>query len=173
MLGEQMGWFWNIRRLSNTEIGMLADDIAMEVCTALHMKFKANTVQDIKYPKAFIWRMVLHKAIDEDRRLGRFNRLEYSEKDYEPSTNDLSIPLDFIRTDDTGESMVIKDVEQKLVRKVLRELKPYERYLICLRYYEELSYKEISEIIGETPNYVGVIFYNLRKKIGSMLDKVM
>ena len=60
--------------------------------------------------------------------------------------------------EETPESIILRDSEQLIIRKAVSTLESIDRELIYLYYYEELKYKEISEITGIP---VGTIKYRM------------
>ena len=134
MIGEKR--FPNIRRLGGVGIEMIAEDIAQTGYETLKTRFDKNTLKEIRHPKSFIWRMVLFKAIDEDMRLGRLKRFEFSENNPEIKVTKTTSRSDMIETLETGESVYIEKEMRELLRKVIMELPPHERRLIYLWYYK-------------------------------------
>ena len=76
-----------------------------------------------------------------------------------------------------GESELLEkeemEVTKELVRGLLEELTPFERFLISLKYKEELPNKKVAELLDVTQNYAGVILFNLRKKIKESIWEVL
>ena len=58
----------------------------------------------------------------------------------------------------TPEDLFFKVYEEENIRKIIKSLKPTERELIFLHFYEGLKYREINEITGMA---IGTIKYNM------------
>jgi RNA polymerase sigma factor (sigma-70 family) len=162
MFEKKKNWLWNIRRLPAADIRRIVEDICIQVWLSLYEKFEDNTLQNIKTPKSFIWNMIRYKAIDEDKRLGRQTQFDPTQNYAKKETIETSF-LQSLR--ESAETDFIKKEEIEHVRSIISELTEYERRLIWLRYYEELTNEEIAEITGKSPNNIAVTLHNIRKKI--------
>jgi len=71
----------------------------------------------------------------------------------------------------TAEDKII--LEQKLLelKKAVSQLKPHYKEIIELRYFNDLTYKEIAERIGEPLNNVKVKLMRARKLLNNLLQK--
>ncbi len=63
------------------------------------------------------------------------------------------------------------DEELKLLHKAIAELKKQDRAIIGL-YLEELSYDEISEIVGISENYVGVKINRIKTQLAKKMEGI-
>lgn len=70
------------------------------------------------------------------------------------------------------EEKLVKDQEIDRIKKALSELDDTEREIMNLKFKQELSYKEISEITGQTVNYVGVKIHNIIKKMQTLKQEM-
>lgn len=61
-----------------------------------------------------------------------------------------------------------KEAEINL-QKALLTLSPQQRTVFCLRYYDEMDYKEISYITGSTESTLKVAYHNARQKVEKYL----
>jgi RNA polymerase sigma-70 factor (ECF subfamily) len=82
-------------------------------------------------------------------------------------TDDLELAATFPAASD-----VVADLEtaqeRELVKKLLGELPPEQRDLVMMRVWDELSYKEISEITGQNENNLKVQFGRVVKKLADL-----
>lgn len=66
-----------------------------------------------------------------------------------------------------------KDLERKEsrqeVQRVLAQLDPEEREIIQLKFFEEVSNIEIAEILGLSPNHIGVKIFRALKRVKQLL----
>tara|TARA_Y100001949_G_C15915492_1_gene298824 strand:+ start:463 stop:969 length:507 start_codon:yes stop_codon:yes gene_type:complete len=72
---------------------------------------------------------------------------------------------------DSSESILKREREQQyqLLLKTIEQLKPDHRLIIGL-YLEDLSYKEIAEVIGKDTNYVGVNITRIKDKLSKLMQ---
>jgi len=70
---------------------------------------------------------------------------------------------------------VEKEVESVLVgerlEKVLNDMKPIHRHVFLLRYQRDLSYEEISEIMGEPVTTIKSLLFRARSKVREMFSE--
>ncbi|MCB7482387.1 RNA polymerase sigma factor [Christiangramia sediminis] len=95
----------------------------------------------------------------------------------------LNVSLSLLRKDKkvNKNSIVLPDVEDehtvnpfndealKILYQAIKELSETDRAIILL-YLEEKSYQEIAEIIGLSPNNIGVKITRIKKKLKTLLD---
>ncbi len=62
-----------------------------------------------------------------------------------------------------------KEEDLRLLHQAINRLSDIERAIVLL-YLEEQSYEEISEVIGITPNYVGVKLNRIKQKLKDLLS---
>jgi len=63
---------------------------------------------------------------------------------------------------------LILDEERARVQKALSRLPENSRSLIILKEYEQLSYREIAGIFGQTENWARVSFFRAKKQLGQV-----
>lgn len=68
-----------------------------------------------------------------------------------------------------NEKNFIQDESLQLLYKAIRKLSDLDRAIILL-YLEENPYKEIANIIGTTPNNIGVRITRIKKQLKDLLD---
>ena len=64
---------------------------------------------------------------------------------------------------DRPEENLIKNFDNKMIRKYVSKLSYTQRVFITLRYGEELPYKKIAEILNTSEDYLGVLNYRILK----------
>jgi RNA polymerase sigma-70 factor (ECF subfamily) len=62
------------------------------------------------------------------------------------------------------EKVIVKEKQEK-INEMLKELKMFDRQLVVLRFFEELTFKEIAQIIGKKESAVRVQTHRALKKI--------
>jgi RNA polymerase sigma-70 factor (ECF subfamily) len=74
-------------------------------------------------------------------------------------------------TDDapTPQEVVLSLESRDSLRRVLRELDDRSRLAVVLRYYADMSYEEIGQALGITPNFAGVLLLRARRFIRTKL----
>lgn len=72
------------------------------------------------------------------------------------------------KTVDHQEAMVHQDLKGQM-EKVMSQLEPEEREIVRLKYFEEVSNIEIAEIMGLSPNHIGVKIYRILRKLKQLL----
>ncbi len=73
--------------------------------------------------------------------------------------------------DDTPDKYVEEQELKKILSDIISKLNERERLVITLYYYEELSMKEIGEILGLTESRISQIHTKTMKKIREMIEK--
>jgi RNA polymerase sigma factor (sigma-70 family) len=64
----------------------------------------------------------------------------------------------------------IKDEEENVLYNMLREFNEKEQYLLYYKFFEDLTNKEISKIVGISESNVGTKLYRIRKKLKIILQ---
>lgn len=67
------------------------------------------------------------------------------------------------------EAPYFSDKDLRLLYEAIKKLSEVDRAIILL-YLEEKSYKEISEVIGTSPNNIGVRITRIKKRLKKLLD---
>jgi RNA polymerase sigma-70 factor, ECF subfamily len=70
---------------------------------------------------------------------------------------------------DTEDTPYFSDADLLLLYEAIKKLSEVDRAIILL-YLEEKSYQEISEIIGTSPNNIGVKITRIKKRLKKLLD---
>jgi RNA polymerase sigma factor (sigma-70 family) len=79
---------------------------------------------------------------------------------------------DFIVSNDEKiEQLIINDEEELVLYNAIRTFSEEDQYLVYYKFFEDLSNKEIAEIMNLTETNVGTRLHRLRNKIKSILDK--
>ena len=128
-----------------------AEDVVQEVFAEAHRQ--SNGAGVVCWP-ALLRRMATCRALDALRR------------------RRVMLPLDAappaLAQDDPAVIATCLELEARL-RKVLAELAPREAEVICLRYFEDLSYREIAETLGISPTATSTALNQARSRLEELL----
>jgi RNA polymerase sigma-70 factor, ECF subfamily len=72
------------------------------------------------------------------------------------------------RTDDPPDAAIGHELESRL-RRAIAELAPREAEVFCLRYFEDLSYREIATTLGISPTAVSTALNQARRRLEELL----
>jgi len=117
-----------IRRL--LEDADRSDDVLQEVWLMVYKKI--NTLRDASAFSVWLYRMARNRAIRLLRDESRYIFVEQ----YDES----------VLVDDNSESWLFDDINK--LHRVLKTLSPEQKEAIILRFFEEMNYQEISDIVG-------------------------
>jgi RNA polymerase sigma-70 factor, ECF subfamily len=130
-----------------------AEDVAQEVFAQASGRCNGRPVAC--WP-AFLRRMATCRAMDALRR------------------RRTTVPLDRAEPtsprDDPQAAAAGRELEARL-RAALAELAPREAEVFCLRYFEELSYREIAEALGISPSAASTALYQARSRLEKLLTE--
>jgi len=104
-------------------------------------------------PGAWLYRVCRNRALDIYR--VRVRRKEVSDE---------FLP-DVISNERGPEADAIASDRKEIVRQLLDELSSQQREIVCLKFIDELSYREIAEVTGLTTSNVGVHLHTALKRL--------
>lgn len=128
-------------------------DYYQEVCLQLwksRLNFKGNSKWS-----TWVYRISLNVSLSLLR------------KDKQINKNSVELPN--YASDISSESNPFNDESLQLLYQAIKKLSELDRAIILL-YLEEKSYHEIAEIIGLSPNNIGVKITRIKKKLKTLLD---
>ncbi|WIV13735.1 RNA polymerase sigma factor [Proteiniborus sp. MB09-C3] len=134
-----------------------AEDIAQDVFAYVYVykkKYKFNYSF-----KTYIYTLGRNKAIDYVRKQSKLSIVSF-EQDNE-----------MLFSEDNLEENIIKDEEKRLLLNSLKKLKPDYEKAIYLVDFEDLSYGEISKILGKTLGQTKVLIHRARKALRKILEE--
>ena len=157
--------FWNSVygfQLKRTENENDAEDITIQTFSKAFDKILTyNDTYEFK-----TWLITISKNIHID--------LLRKRKSSVPHTSDSSKENDFYGIIDASPSPEDKLITEQNLAKLLRDikkLKPHYQEVINLRYFQELSYKEISQQLNEPMNNVKVKLLRAKKLLAEIIKK--
>ncbi len=86
----------------------------------------------------------------------------------------ITIPLDraeLTRTKDDPQAIAAAHELEARMRAALAELAPREAEVFCLRYFEDLSYREIAETLGISATAASTALYQARSRLEQLLTE--
>ena len=138
--------YWHVRRL------VVSHDDACDVCQEAFLRAVSSfdSLRDPSAAKAWIFRIATNEAL---------RHLSSRRLDAEQLSERLADRL----ADDVAES----EPDPRLLRfnKALLTLTPAQRSVFNLRHYDEMSYAQIAEIVGGSPDTIRVVYHHAKEKI--------
>ena len=128
-------------------------DYYQEVCLQL-WKSRENFKGDSKW-STWVYRISLNVSLSLLRKDKKVNKNSVELPQLEDGNHQQANPFD--------------DESLKLLYKAIKQLSDLDRAIILL-YLEENSYQEIAEIMGLSPNNIGVKITRIKKKLKKILD---
>ena len=106
-------------------------------------------------------------TIAKNHHIDRYRKTkQYVEKHHE--INEIS-NSDFFRSNQSPEELMIANQNLETILKHIGSLKKEFRNLIQLRYFDDLSLKEIEKILKEPPNTIRVKLFRAKKMLANLL----
>jgi RNA polymerase sigma-70 factor, ECF subfamily len=78
--------------------------------------------------------------------------------------------MQIVDEDSDSTEMAEQSESKELIAAVMEKLEPEEREIIRLKFFEEASNIEIAEIMGLSPNHIGVKVFRVLKKVKQLLS---
>lgn len=156
--------FWNdvyAFQLKRTKNENDAEDITIQTFSKAFDKIKT-------YKEAYkfkTWLITISKNIHIDLVRKQKQSIRNTSKD-----ND-DIYLDIVDDSPTPEDKIITEQNLAKLLRDIKKLKPHYQEVINLRYFQELSYKEISEELKEPMNNVKVKLLRAKKLLAAIITK--
>lgn len=142
------------RVLNNAEA---AQDVVQEAFIRLHEN--RDKVRAKRVPiKGWLFRTTHNAAVDYIRKESRLRLLHERQSKQAESISG-------------KDDQVHCDERKELVLQHLNSLKPMEREVLVLRMQEEMSYKEIAEVISRSQGYVGTLIHTATRKLTRCLQQ--
>ena len=112
--------------------------------------------KEIKNMKAFLYRVANNLIIDLSRKKKESSLDDLMEDGFDPGFSD--------------EDKIIAQVDVQQIKPFLDKIEPMYREAVLMRYIDDLSPREISQVIGESENVVSVRIYRGIKQIKQLLQ---
>lgn len=140
---EPVYWFIRRRVISHDD----ADDVTQEVFIRIYKSL--DTLKDASAEKAWIYRIATNEC-------NRFLTQKYQSTELTEDITNSLMESEYI---DYDEEMQIK------FQKALNTLSERQRNVFELRYYEEMSYEQISEVMNSDVSTLKATYYVAKRKI--------
>lgn len=87
--------------------------------------------------------------------------------DYQRKKKEISLEViaDVMPSEENLEEIVERREEQEIVSKALKTLDEDEKQIVVLRYFEDMSYEEISKVVGKNEGAIRVQLHRILKKL--------
>jgi RNA polymerase sigma-70 factor (ECF subfamily) len=142
----------------------LSEDITQEVfLKALKNIYKFQNKSSIK---TWLYRITINECKNQFRRKKIFNFFNFTSREEEGNEIEDRV---FISNTNPENQYLMKETEL-LFLKVYQELPEKQRETFALRYFDELSYEEISEILGTSIGGLKANYYQAVRKIAKKLN---
>lgn len=136
----------------------LAEDLTQEVFLKTWDYIRTGEVKEIKYLKAFLYRVATNLVIDHYRGKSKmFISIEAAAEE--------GIEFNEVSEVATQEKETDVSLDRKVMKKYLGELKDEYRQVLIYRYINDLEIGEISEITGKSAISVRVLIHRALKKL--------
>ena len=150
-----------ISRANNDELDIILQDVFIKAYENLN-----DFDQDLAF-SSWIYRIAHNESIDYLRR----NKRGGSSLD-DPAYDDESVTLaETIAADDDIASDLDKGYLKANVKTILDELDPQYRAVLVLRFLEERSYDEISDILRKPPGTVATLIHRAKKEFRRIAEE--
>ena len=156
--------FWNdvyAFQLKRTQNENDAEDITIQTFSKAFDKIDTYN-EDYKFKT---WLITISKNIHIDLVRKQQRTIRNTSKDNE------EIYLEIIDDSPTPEDKIITEQNLAKLLRDIKKLKPHYQEVINLRYFQELSYKEISEDLNEPINNVKVKLLRAKKLLAAIITK--
>lgn len=136
----------------------ISEDIAADAFAELIVN-KPKYMKDKSSMKTFLYLIARSRAIDFIRREKK--RGELYQIKAETAT----------AAEDSLEDKVIKEEKFKILNHVLNELPQDYKTVLHLVYYEDMTYKEVSEIMNKSQKQIGNLMYRAKNALRNKIEK--
>jgi RNA polymerase sigma factor (sigma-70 family) len=134
-----------------------AEDATSEIF--LKARVRLSSYESSRPFAPWLYKVAANHCWDEIRK--RRTRAEIDDAEPELSTLEAEAP--------TPQEAVLAIESRDSLRRVIAELDDRSRLAIALRYYADMSYEDIGQALGISPNFVGVLLLRARRAMRTRL----
>ena len=131
----------------------VSQDVFLKVFTAL------NTFKGESKFSTWLYKIAYYRSLDY---------IKKNKRKIQTSSYDISEEYNIPETESSSDRLEAKERSQ-LIRAAIEELSAEDSVIITLYYFEELSLKEIAQVMGLTANNVKVRLFRSRSRLGEVL----
>ena len=147
--------YWHIRRMVVSHED--AQDVMQETFIRVYQGLSKLRQQELL--KVWVYKIATNECIRHLTKVRERTITEVSEDDL------------LVRRLEASEHVDWEDVEGVRLQKAILRLSQQERTVFNMRYYDEMSYEEISQVTGSTVATLKVAFHHAKEKIKTELFK--
>lgn len=147
--------YWHIRRMVVSHED--AQDVMQE--TFIRVYQGLNKLRKKEMLKVWVYRIATNECLRHLTKVRERTMAELSEDDL------------LVRRLEASEHVDWEDVEGVRLQKAILRLSQQERTVFNMRYYDEMSYEEISQVTGSTVATLKVAFHHAKEKVKQELFK--
>lgn len=142
----------------------IAQDVFIEVYDSIH-KFRGDAGLG-----TWIYRISVNKALNRSKRNQRLSF--FSRLSKQTGNNNQYVPIDHKATDDSQPDHILTLQENKrLLFKAIDKLPEKQKIAFLLNKYEELSYKEIADVMNKSVSAVESLLFRAKNNLREYLSK--
>lgn len=148
--------YWVIRKIVQDHDE--TDDITQEVFIKVHSALKDFREESNLF--TWLYRIATNYAINHTRKVKVRNTV---------SVEMVAEPM--VSTDKRTDELMDDEVRRKTLEEAIETLPMQQRAVFNMRYYDELPYDEIAEILGKSTGGIKANYFHAVKKIGEYVRK--
>lgn len=134
-----------------------ADDITQEVFIKLHRSLSEFRGESKFF--TYLYKIAMNFSLNH---LNRKNKIQQRSADISE--------LDFVSADDEFTEVVDAQAKTRLLEEAIRNLPDQQRAVFNMRYYDELSYEEISKILNKSVGGMKANYFHAVKNLQKFLS---
>ncbi|MDX9846455.1 MAG: sigma-70 family RNA polymerase sigma factor [Tenuifilaceae bacterium] len=148
-----------------------AEDLAQEVFIEVFESLKGFR-SEAKI-STWIYRIAVNKSLNQVRKQKR-DRIFRSIENFFTSKNDVNEPLQVLNRDgENADSNLERSENKRMLKQAINALPENQRIAFILSKYQELSYKEIADVMGVSLSSVESLLFRAKSNLQGNLKKEM
>ncbi len=161
-----------LHRLANSAIDsdvrgkLSASDLVQETLIDAHRNFQDFQGEDARQLTAWLRRILINNLLNHYRRLRTTQKRDVSRERNDVPVDGLVMP-----GDESPSAMAIVQEEQAALAEELARLPAHYREILELRHREQLTFVQIGEQLGKTPDAVRMIWYRAFDQLSRALER--
>lgn len=148
--------YWIIRKMVQNHDD--ADDLTQEVFIKVHSAIKEFREESNLF--TWLYRIAVNYSINHLRKVKIRNTVSFE-----------TIPTPVVSGDKHSDETLDEETKRKIIEEAIKTLPARQKVVFNLRYYEELTYEEISQITKKSIGGLKANYFHAVKKIGAYLKQ--